>query len=151
MLPAIFVIVVCVVIAFFIGLKLSSRYGNKGRYVLLTVSFVLGLIYVFILRDSSFQILLIKSPNTIFYGKWLPIITGFAVGVFIRLPKIKMWRRVILISALLATSSIDLLSYYIYPRPQCGDVTADRYQPHDGGMHTPGEFIPTENPDAQEG
>jgi hypothetical protein len=111
------------VVAFFCGLKISFRLGKKGRYSLLIVSLLFGIVYVFFLRDSSLQILLIRNANTIFYGKWLLIIAGFAAGVLIQVSSVKMWRRTVLVLALLATSSMDLFSYFIYPRPEGGNVT----------------------------
>ena len=111
------------VIAFLAGLKLSSRLGTKGRYSLLVISLLLAIGYVFILRDSSFQILLLRTTNTVFYGKWLLIIAGFAAGVIAKIPSIKMFRKVILISALFSASSLDFLCYFLYQSPEGGNVT----------------------------
>ncbi len=83
------------VIAFFCGLKLGFRSGTKGQFSLIAGSLLFGIVYVFALRDSSLQILLIRSTNTIFYGKWLLIIAGFAAGVLGQISSIKMWRKVI--------------------------------------------------------
>jgi hypothetical protein len=111
------------VVAFFCGLKIGFRLGKKGRYSLLAGSLLFGIGYVFFLRDGSLQILLIRNANTIFYGKWLLIITGFAAGILTQISSVKMWRRAVLILALLAASSMDLFSYFIYPRPEGGNVT----------------------------
>ncbi|MHC4643066.1 MAG: cysteine peptidase family C39 domain-containing protein [Planctomycetota bacterium] len=124
MIFAICFISVSAVVAFFCGLKISFRLGTKGRYLLLTGSLLFGIGYVFILRDSSLQILLIRNANTIFYGKWLLIISGFAAGVLTRVSSVRMWRRAVLVLALLAASSMDLFCYFIYPRPEGGNVTA---------------------------
>jgi hypothetical protein len=111
------------VVAFLGGLKISARLGAKGRYSLLTGSLLFGIGYVFFLRDSSLQILLIRNANTIFYGKWLLIIAGFAAGILTRISSVRKWRRIALVSALLAASSMDFLCYFIYPRPEGGNVT----------------------------
>ncbi len=111
------------VVAFFCGLKIGFRLGKKGRYSLLAGSLLFGIGYVFFLRDGSLQILLIRNANTIFYSKWLLIIAGFAAGVLAQISSVKMWRRIVLVLALLTVSSMDLFSYFIYPRPEGGDVT----------------------------
>jgi hypothetical protein len=111
------------VVAFFCGLKIGHQLGKKGRYSLLIVSLLIGIGYVFFLRDSSLQILLIRNANTIFYSKWLLIIAGFAAGVLAQISSVKMWRRAVLILVLLAVSSMDFLCYFIYPRPEGGNVT----------------------------
>lgn len=111
------------VVAFFCGLKIGFRLGIKGRYLLLTGPLLFGIVYVFVLRDSSLQILLIKNTNTIFYGKWLLIIASFAAGVLTQVSSVRMWRRAILVLALLAASSMDFFCYFIYPRPEGGNVT----------------------------
>ncbi|NIP22983.1 MAG: hypothetical protein GWN67_03200 [Phycisphaerae bacterium] len=111
------------VVTFLCGLKIGHRLGKKGRYSLLIVSLLIGIGYVFFLRDGSLQILLIRNANTIFYGKWLLIITGFAAGVLTQISSVKMWKRTVLVLALLAVSSMDLFSYFIYPRPDGGNVT----------------------------
>jgi len=123
MILAICFISVSAVVAFFGGLKIGVRLGTKGRYSLLMVSLLFGIGYVFFLRDSSLQILLLRNANTIFYGKWLLIIAGFAAGVLTQVSSVKMWRRAVLVLALLAASSMDFFCYFIYPRPEGGNVT----------------------------
>lgn len=123
MIFAICFISVFAVVAFLGGLKISVRLGTKGRYSLLIVSLLFGIGYVFFLRDSSLQIQLIRNANTIFYGKWLLIIAGFAAGTLTNISSVRMWRRIVLVLALLTASSMDFLCYFIYPRPEGGNVT----------------------------
>ncbi|TFH12958.1 MAG: hypothetical protein E4H02_12690 [Lentisphaerales bacterium] len=108
---------------FIMGYWISRRVGHRIRNVLLVVTFVLGVTYVWLARDSGWQLRLMPGVNGMMYGKWLMPIICFAAGLLTSFSKIRRSHRAVLISLLVCVSSLDFISAAALSRP----VTSDRY------------------------
>jgi len=102
------------------GIKAKHSTRNKGAILTFDWFTIVRNRIRFLLERQQFTD---TTDNTIFYGKWLLIIAGFAAGILTKISSVRMWRRIALVSALLAASSMDFLCYFIYPRPEGGNVT----------------------------
>jgi len=106
-----------------IGYLISRRVGYPTRAALLVVAFLLGLTYVWVVRDSGWQLRLLPGVNGMLYGKWLMPIVCFAAGLLTSFSKIRRSHRAVLLALLVGVSSLDFILAVALPRP----VTSDRY------------------------
>ena len=113
-------------VAAYVGARyVGQKVQRRLQLVLLAVSLILGLVYVLFLRDSMWQICMIRSLNTIVYGKWLLIIAGLSCGILSCISSIHKVSRAVLCILLLGASAMDFMVYFVLPRPGMTDVRTE--------------------------
>jgi hypothetical protein len=97
--------------------KMFKKAGNAAKISALLVLGILVAVYLLFLRDSMLQIMLIRSENTIIWGKWLPLLTGCGVGICFGFDGEKLKRVKVILVALLLVSYIDFGENF-FPHPK---------------------------------
>ena len=98
---------------------ISRRAHLIARWLLALTLFALGLIYLALLRDSAYQIFLLRgTQDVIAWGKWLPLIVGPMVGLLWPLAKGKRkWVLRLELLLLFAITWLDGGIYQVYGKP----------------------------------
>jgi predicted double-glycine peptidase len=114
---AIYVIIAVSLIFVLLGLKAGRAWRPWSRRAAAAITIALIGVYLLWCRDAGWQISLLYSENTIFWGKWLPYLCGFLVGLTFDAAKKRLWFFRGLLIIFYTVSLMDIGIYFISPRP----------------------------------